>query len=326
MDIAKRSTDTCMATAANILLYHMEDLAVCSPDERLKVFYGLFNRIIENELENPSERQQFAEWYWSSCTGNYLIRSKRLEEFNMAKKYSAELSSALKNCINYKGLDMHDICPACGISKGVYYNLVGGGNYSKKAFDAVAKYVGLKIDGALTEMYNQRFDIGDNRRTERMEELALKVEREYDAVKVTKAEPENVEQTEPAAPVDELVDKPEVKAAPVDALSGALNVAPVEKAVDIDTEYRPFFHIINVNAEKAVANDSEEVPYLDCNDMYKEVKATDKPVLMSMDYLIANLEAYADKLQELEDERALLIKEAEKLGRFINLMKAYKNL
>lgn len=304
MDVIKKAQDTYMAATANVLLYSINDLAECPPDERLKLYYGLMNRITENQLGKPSEKQLFCEWYWGACTGYELVRASQEKEYKMAKKFSTELSLALKKRIDGQGYDMADICNACGISRGVYYNVTGGGTYSKKAFDAVAEYVGFEMDGDLKAMYDTRFGIGNPQQVERMEAMALEIEKA----------------AEPAA--SELQKAPAAKelAAPEPV---AEDTSVVENAVE------------NVaTAPENVASASTEddtLPCKDVNDMYREItpgsETTEKPEddkPMDPDDIMSNLEFYCTRIPALKEARDMLLAEAKRLEKFIKVLEIMK--
>lgn len=310
-DLMKKATDTCMAVTTNILLYCIDDLAECPPDERLKLYYGLFGRILNEELDSPNERQQFCEWYWTACTGSPLIRAENEKEYKMAKKYSQELSLALKNRINNQGYDQSDICKDCNISRGVYNNLTNGGSYSKKVFDAVAEYIGLEMDGDLKAMYDTRFGIGNPQQVERMEAMALEIEKA--------AEPE------PAA--FELQKVPVIKelAATVETPVESVASAPEEVATSTEDV---------ASAPEDVASASTEdgtLPCKDVNDMYREITPEDEAVekadddkLMHPDDIMSNLEFYCTRIPALKEARKMLLEEAKRLEKFIKVLEIMK--
>lgn len=315
-DFVKKTTDTVMAACSGILLYHYRDLAVCPPDERLRLFYSLVDRFIHERLENPDERQQFAEWYWSACTGNELVRVEHQKEYKMAKKYSQELSIALKNRIDAQGYDHSDVCPACGFSRATYYSLIGGGNYSKKAFDAAADFVGLEMDDDLKAMYKERFGVGNSNRTERMEAMAVEIEKEAPIVVEREQEPEAEKVCETPAPEAEKMD------APAQISADEPEKVPVKE----DTV-----------APEAEA-EAEQLPYSDVNEMYKEAKPVTVPDdyddrVLTPDCLMANIENYANELPALKDALAELQKridemqkQAASMAKFIRVIEAYNSL
>lgn len=304
-DYVKKITDTCMAATSKILLFHIDDLAVCPPDERLKVFYGLFGRIINEQLDQPDEQQQFCEYYWTACTGSPLIRAENEKEYKMAKKYSQELSLALKNRINSQGYDQVDICKNCNISRGVYNNLTGGGSYSKKVFDAVAEYVGLEMDDDLKTMYDTRFGIGNPQQVERMEEMALEIEK---AAEPAASEPQKVPVIkEVAAPVEDVASAPE------EVATSAEDVASAPE--DVAT----------------ASTEDDTLPCKDVNDMYREItpesEEAEKPEedkLMHPDDIMSNLEFYCTRIPALKEARKMLLEEAKRLEKFIKVLEIMK--
>lgn len=307
LDYVKKITDTCMAAVSKILLFHIDDLAVCPPNERLKVFYGLFGRIVNQQLDQPDEQQQFCEWYWTACTGSPLIRAENEKEYKMAKKYSQELSLALKNRINNQGYDQSDICKDCNISRGVYNNLTNGGSYSKKVFDAVAEYIGLEMDGDLKAMYDTRFGIGNPQQVERMEAMALEIEKA--------AEPE------PAA--FELQKVPVIK----ELAATVEDVASAPEEVATSTE-----DVASAPEDVATASTEDDtLPCKDVNDIYREItpesEEAEKPEedkLMHPDDIMSNLEFYCDRIPALQEARKMLLEEAKRLEKFIKVLEIMK--
>ena len=331
MEIVRKATDAAMAATASILLYHMPILENSRPDERLLLFYALFQRALRDKLDNPDEKQQFAEWYWTTCTGNPLVRADKEKEYKMAKKYSYELSMILKKHIDAQGYCMQDIVTECSISRGVYNNIIGGGSYSKKSFDTVAAAVGFEMDDSTKELYNKRFGIGnrqDQEKIERFEELSKELEQPQPVPEpeTEKAAAKEAEAAPNAAPEPEPEEQPASE--PVKIPVGEGLEAVVEQVINHEqpadnkqatADEQP--------ADDKPADEEEELPFSDFNPMYSEaledgstipIKKTSK--LVHPDDLMDSLECYITKIDDFKITLKAIKEEARKLEKFIKML------
>lgn len=217
----KAGINQAFAAMLPMLVFDYDDMADIKT--RLKVAFERF-KVYSEDIENLSEKQQFAEWYFKQQTEYELLR-----EEDDVKPYAKELAAMLRDEISKKGIARKDIAKACNIklstlNAGILYN----GTATKDQFDKIVKFIGWEMSSGVKAKYNACY-VDRTSNSEKFSQMRSELEKEQVKVPV---KPEIFQPAPEPIPEPEPVTEPEPE--------------PVEQ--------------------------SEDLPFLDCNEMYKELE------------------------------------------------------
>lgn len=138
----KAGINQAFAAMLPMLVFDYDDMADIKT--RLKVAFERF-KVYSEDIENLSEKQQFAEWYFKQQTEYELLR-----EEDDVKPYAKELAAMLRDEISKKGIARKDIAKACNIklstlNAGILYN----GTATKDQFDKIVKFIGWEMSSGV---------------------------------------------------------------------------------------------------------------------------------------------------------------------------------